>query len=55
MSLARFAFQACALNHSAISPLQNQRVTSSMTLIIAHAIDVRSILLEHVSIQRFAA
>jgi hypothetical protein len=33
----------------------NQRITSGRTLIIAHAIDVRRILLEHLSIQRFAA
>ena len=28
MRLARFVFQACAFNHSAISPLWNQRVAS---------------------------
>ena len=51
-----FNFQACSFNHSAISPyLWNQRITSALTLIIAHAIDVRGILLEHVSFQRFAA
>jgi hypothetical protein len=55
MSVARFAFQACSFNHSDISPLWNQRITSGLTLIIAHAIDVRGILLKHVSIQRFAA
>jgi hypothetical protein len=35
--LVSFAFQACSFNHSDISPLWNQRMTSGLTPIIAHA------------------
>ena len=43
MRLTRFDFQACSLNHSDISPLENQRFARGQTEIIAHQLELGNV------------